>query len=174
MAPFYFLFVLVVAIIVVVLPLAASSFVVVVSSTTTSSSNRQNSRNSAAAPTHSTPALSMTWKDGINEWLSAVDDAVDDFMSKRMGNGEVFYGQRRYKPSGRPNTSGKYNGMDVMVKDNRRYKDTSGWGFFNFGHHAPPYADTGKAAPAESCAACHQANAEKDMVFTQFYPILHE
>ena len=36
------------------------------------------------------------------------DDIVDDFFNKRMGNGEQFYGQRKYKPSGKVNTD--YNG----------------------------------------------------------------
>ncbi|KAL7436988.1 hypothetical protein ACHAXM_005410 [Skeletonema potamos] len=36
------------------------------------------------------------------------DDIVDDFFNKRMGNGEQFYGQRRYKPSGKVTT--EYNG----------------------------------------------------------------
>ncbi len=36
------------------------------------------------------------------------DDIVDDFFNKRMGNGEVFYGQRKYKPSGKVTTD--YNG----------------------------------------------------------------
>jgi hypothetical protein len=75
-------------------------------------------------------------------------------------------------PSGRGYFAGKYNGMDVMVKDSQRFSQTNGWGFFNFGHHAPPYSSTSTAAPAADCAACHQANAEKDMMFTQFYPIL--
>jgi hypothetical protein len=75
-------------------------------------------------------------------------------------------------PSGRGYFADRYNGMDVMVKDSRRFKATNGWGFFNFGHDAPPYAEAASAAPASSCAACHTANAEKDMVFTQFYPIL--
>jgi hypothetical protein len=48
---------------------------------------------------------------GIGDMLSSMDDVIDDFMSKRMGNGELFYGQRKFKPSGRPNTEGKYNGM---------------------------------------------------------------
>lgn len=74
--------------------------------------------------------------------------------------------------SGRGYFAGKFNGMDVMVKDSKRYRETQGWGFFNFGHHAPPYAKTAQAAPAESCAACHEANAQKNMVFTQYYPIL--
>ena len=36
------------------------------------------------------------------------DDIVDDFFNKRMGNGEQFYGQRKYKPSGK--YSNEYNG----------------------------------------------------------------
>jgi hypothetical protein len=47
-------------------------------------------------------------------------------------------------------------------------------GFFNFGHHAPPYEKTAPAAPKASCAGCHQANADKDMVFTGMYPILRD
>lgn len=77
-------------------------------------------------------------------------------------------------PSGRGYFADKPNGMDVMVKDTKRFKETNGWGFFNFGHHEPPYSSSAKAAPTASCAACHTANAEKDMVFMQFYPILKE
>ena len=40
-------------------------------------------------------------------WQS-FDDVVDDFFNKRMGNGEAFYGQRKYKPSGKITTD--YNG----------------------------------------------------------------
>ena len=36
------------------------------------------------------------------------DDVVDDFFNKRMGNGEIFYGKRKYKPSG--NVESEYNG----------------------------------------------------------------
>lgn len=75
-------------------------------------------------------------------------------------------------PSGRGFFAGTWNGMDVMVKDSKRYKETNGWGFYNFGHHAPPYLKTATAAPVESCGGCHEANAAKEMVFTQFYPIL--
>ena len=76
--------------------------------------------------------------------------------------------------SGRGYFAGELNGMDVMVKDSSRFKDTDGWGFFNFGHHAPPYEKTAPAAPKASCAGCHQANADKDMVFTDMYPILRD
>ena len=36
------------------------------------------------------------------------DDVVDDFFNKRMGNGEIFYGKRKYKPSG--TVDSEYNG----------------------------------------------------------------
>jgi hypothetical protein len=75
-------------------------------------------------------------------------------------------------PSGRGFFADKYHGMDVMVKDSIRFKETNGWGFFNFGHHSPPYAPSAKPASVEGCSGCHRANAQKDMVFTQFYPIL--
>jgi len=52
----------------------------------------------------------------VMDMFSNWDDVIDDFMFKRMGNGEVFYGKRKYKPSNRPNTEGKYNGMGMTDK----------------------------------------------------------
>jgi len=75
----------------------------------------------------------------------------------------------RTEASGRGYFPGVPNGMDVSVKDSERFAATNGWGFFNFGHHAPPYAATASAAPVEACAGCHIANAHEDMVFTEFY-----
>ena len=49
----------------------------------------------------------------VSEMIESWDDVMDDFFHKRMGNGEVFYGTRKYKPSGRKNTQGKYNGMGL-------------------------------------------------------------
>ncbi|MEQ8234609.1 MAG: cytochrome P460 family protein [Gammaproteobacteria bacterium] len=74
--------------------------------------------------------------------------------------------------SGRGYFPGDPNGIDVAVKDSRRFAETNGWGFFNFGHHAPPYAETAAPAPAEACAACHAANATEEMVFTKFYRVI--
>lgn len=76
-------------------------------------------------------------------------------------------------PSGRGYFAGEFNGMDVMVKDKTRFKKTNGWGFYNFGHHAPPYVKAARAAPVKSCASCHSANAGKGMVFKAYYPVLH-
>lgn len=78
----------------------------------------------------------------------------------------------RVEVSGRGYFPGVTNGMDVSVKDSRRFADTRGWGFFNFGHHAAPYAESAAEAPVDACAGCHMASAHEDMVFTGFYQLL--
>ena len=78
----------------------------------------------------------------------------------------------RDEASGRGYFPGKANGIDISVKDSKRFRDTNDWGFFNFGHHAPPYAQTAAVQPKEACAGCHEDNAT-DMVFSEFYkPVL--
>jgi hypothetical protein len=68
---------------------------------------------------------------------------------------------------------GKFQGLELTIKDTARFPDEpGGWVYYSFGHHAPPYAQTAAAFPTESCNACHQGNAADDFVFTQFYPVL--
>ena len=84
----------------------------------------------------------------------------------------AFKDGSRTEASGRGYFPAERNGIDISVKDSKRFGDTNGWGFFNFGHHAPPYAKTAAAAPKEACAGCHIANTD-NMVFMDFYrPIL--
>ena len=84
----------------------------------------------------------------------------------------TFADGSRVEASGRGYFPGKANGIDISVKDSERFKDSNGWGFFNFGHHAPPYAKTAVVQPKEACAGCHEANTT-NMVFSEFYaPIL--
>jgi cytochrome P460 len=79
----------------------------------------------------------------------------------------------RTEPSGRGYFNGEFNGMDVTVKDSQRFAKTNGWGFFNFGHHPLPYAESAKEASAAECASCHAAFVAKtDMTWVQFYPML--
>ena len=74
--------------------------------------------------------------------------------------------------SGRGYFPGARNGVDISVKDTKRFDDTEGWGFFTFGHHAPPYPTVAEEMPVDACAGCHIANAT-NMVFSKFYkPIL--
>jgi hypothetical protein len=80
----------------------------------------------------------------------------------------------RTEVSGRGYFPGAFNGLDVMVMDSTKCKDTMNWCYFNFGHHALPYEVKAAAAPTEKCAFCHMASADKNQHFTQFYQqLLH-
>jgi len=81
----------------------------------------------------------------------------------------------RTEPSGRGFFNGEFNGIDLTVKDSKRFAKTNGWGFFTFGHHPLPYDETAAEAPATQCAGCHITFVSKtDMTWVQFYPMLRE
>ena len=81
----------------------------------------------------------------------------------------------RAEPSGRGYFNGEFNGLDVTVKDSTRFAKTNGWGFFNFGHHPLPYAESATEGPISECAGCHMAFVAKtDMTWVQFYPMLRK
>ena len=91
----------------------------------------------------------------------------------QLVQGSSFDDGSTTESSGRGYFPGARNGIDISVHDRSRFKKTNGWGFFNFGHHAPPYAKTAAAAPEAACAACHIANAD-NMVFSKFYKAILE
>lgn len=63
---------------------------------------------------------------------------------------------------------GEFGGLAAAVKNKRRFKDKlNNWAYFGFDGKR-----TAAAQPDDACAACHQANAAGDMVFTQYYPVL--
>ncbi len=67
---------------------------------------------------------------------------------------------------------GDFVGLEVPIKDSKRFKDEPGsWAYFSFGHKLPLKAEAAKNAAA-SCNECHQNSAAKDFVFRQFYPVL--
>jgi Cytochrome P460 len=79
----------------------------------------------------------------------------------------------RNEASGRGFFNGEFNGIDLTVKDSKRFAKTNGWGFFSFGHHPEPYEATPEEKPVSECAGCHMANVAKtDMTWVQFYPLL--
>ena len=81
----------------------------------------------------------------------------------------------RTEPSGRGFFNGELNGIDASVKDTKRFAKTNGWGYFTFGHHPMPYAQTASESSASDCAGCHSANVAKtDMTWVQFYPLLRD
>lgn len=100
-----------------------------------------------------------------SEWPDGTMMVKELQLTKKAG----FADGSRLEASGRGYFPAAPNGLDVSVKDTKRFADTRGWGFFNFGHHAPPYQVSAPAAPAGACAGCHIANAHEDMVFSDFY-----
>ncbi len=96
------------------------------------------------------------------------------FKELQLTQERQFPDGSRIESSGRGYFPGARGGVDVSVKDSTRCAATNNWCYFNFGHHAPPYELAAVAKPAEECAACHQANAATDMVFTQFYQRLQK
>ena len=74
--------------------------------------------------------------------------------------------------SGKGYFMGDFTGLEASIKDSKRFKDEPGnWAFFTFGHHYPLKAEASKQNAAV-CNSCHQASAQKDYVFSQFYPVL--
>jgi hypothetical protein len=81
----------------------------------------------------------------------------------------------RTEPSGRGYFNGELNGIDASVKDSKRFAKTNGWGYFTFGHHPMPYAQTAAESSVSECAGCHLNNvANTDMTWEQFYPLLRD
>ena len=75
----------------------------------------------------------------------------------------------KHAASGNGYFPGKFNGLAAAVKDTAKFGGTRyGWGYFDFG----AAKKTAAVGPAQSCNACHKASAAKDMVFTQYYPVL--
>lgn len=80
----------------------------------------------------------------------------------------------RFEVSGRGYFPGKVNGLDVSVKDSKRFGKTKNWGYFNFNHAPPPYLAAASERPVVECAGCHIANAHEDMVYVKLYkPLLN-
>ena len=67
---------------------------------------------------------------------------------------------------------GEFTGLEVSIKDSKRFKDEPGnWAYFSFGHKYPLKAEVSKNATF-ACNKCHQDNAKQDWVFSQYYPVL--
>ena len=63
-------------------------------------------------------------------------------------------------------------GLEVSIKDAKRFKNEPGnWAYFSFGHAYPLKETTAKNAFV-SCGECHQNSAASDLVFSQYYPVL--
>jgi len=57
------------------------------------------------------------------------------------------------------------NGVQIMVKDSRKYPSSGGWGFAQF-DDGKPAAESVQA----SCVGCHSAAKARDFVFSRYAP----
>lgn len=74
--------------------------------------------------------------------------------------------------SGNGYFQGEFTGLEVSIKDHKRYpSESKGWGYYSFGH-SYPLAKEAAVREFVSCAQCHVNNAAEDMVFSQYYPPL--
>ncbi len=69
---------------------------------------------------------------------------------------------------------GEFIGLEASVKSKEHFPDEPGnWAIFSFTQpKVGTLKERAKAFPYDACASCHDANAEDDFVFTQYYPVL--
>ena len=73
--------------------------------------------------------------------------------------------------SGNGYFQGEFTGLEMSIKDSKRFPDEPGnWAYFSFGHKYPLKAEVVKNAAA-SCNSCHEQKAT-NYVFSQVYPVL--
>lgn len=77
-------------------------------------------------------------------------------------------------PSGNGYFQGEYIGLEASTKSSKHFPDAPGnWGYFRFTvENSSELLKISTAQPNKNCLACHQAQAKKDQVFTQYYPVL--
>lgn len=75
--------------------------------------------------------------------------------------------------SGKGYFQGDFTGLEISVKDSKRYpKEPGNWAYFSFGHKYPLKAEAAKNGTA-SCNSCHDKNAT-NFVFSELYPTLKD
>ncbi len=76
--------------------------------------------------------------------------------------------------SGKGYFEGDFLGLEASIKSKKDFPNEPGnWAIFSFSDMKTGILkETAPVLPAAMCVACHQANADDDYVFTQYYPIL--
>jgi len=131
-------------------------------------------------------AVSVSHPQGSKEKLNLIvanPTMIDAYRAGIPGNGQAFPdGSKTVKVSWHPEASKvapfvvqepeKLLGVGCMVKDSKRFADTGSWGYGQFTYD--PATDTfapdtiAQGNDATCGAACHQAAAATDYVFTSY------
>lgn len=69
---------------------------------------------------------------------------------------------------------GRVMAIEAAVKDVNRFKDTGGWGYFDFGGGTELKAEMAALPKTATCYQCHATNTAVENTFVQFYPTLFE
>ncbi|HLK62241.1 MAG TPA: cytochrome P460 family protein [Bryobacteraceae bacterium] len=92
--------------------------------------------------------------------------AIEGYRAGRFPNGSVIVRETLRTTVGEGESKGvlkegERSALDVMVKDDRLYKETGGWGFEAFDSKYARLAEKDRA----QCYACHSKQKDHDLVF---------
>jgi hypothetical protein len=95
--------------------------------------------------------------------------AVEGYRVGRFPNGSILVRETLRTVAGEGGAKGILNegersALDVMIKDDRLFGATSGWGFETFDSKNGRLTETDRA----KCYACHSQKKDRDLVFTSF------
>jgi hypothetical protein len=93
--------------------------------------------------------------------------AVDGYRAGKFPNGSIIVREKLLTVAGEGESAGmikegERSALDVMVKDDRLYAETSGWGFETFDSKNARLTVSGRA----QCYACHSKQKDRDLVFS--------
>jgi hypothetical protein len=76
--------------------------------------------------------------------------------------------------SGKGYFMGDFIGLEATIKSKREFPNEPGnWAYFSFTNEDhKSIKKTANLEPTANCNGCHEASAQDDFVFTQYYPVL--
>jgi hypothetical protein len=111
---------------------------------------------------------SFATRGGIHHYY-ANTQAVEGYRTGRFPNGSIIVDEGVYTKDGTEHlkglvVEGDRRSLDVMIKDDRLYKDTAGWGF----EHFEKSESSGQldAKRRTACFECHSNSKDRDYVFS--------
>jgi len=97
----------------------------------------------------------------------ANQDAVEGYTTGKFPNGSIIVRETLRTIPGEGDSKGALNegdrsALDVMLKDDRLYKETGGWGFERFDDKNARSSEKDRA----QCYSCHSRQTSHDLVFS--------
>jgi len=128
----------------------------------------QHVKSSVVGPEHA----SFANRGGFHHFY-ANTPALEGYRTGHFPNGSVLVDEAVYAKNGDDKLKGillegDRRAIDVMVKDDRLYKTTGGWGFEHF--NASDKAGTLSSPAKGTCFECHGTQVDRDSVFSRIRP----